>query len=108
VKARHAAALALVGWYLMIPPIEGTAVNRAALLSKWNNKGSFDNASTCTTELQVSQDQARKSYEHPEIEKQPKGWNMPPDVWRLWVKTTSTQFLAAICIASDDPRLKSN
>jgi hypothetical protein len=34
-KPRHAAALALVGWYLMLPPFNGKSVDADAPLSKW-------------------------------------------------------------------------
>jgi hypothetical protein len=46
-KPRHAAALALVGWYLMVPPRVYNAGNMLhieikAPLSKWERWGSFD------------------------------------------------------------------
>ena len=40
---RHAAALALVGWYLMVPPLS----NPSAPLSKWNLYRSYDTAREC-------------------------------------------------------------
>jgi hypothetical protein len=45
---RHAAALALVGWYLMVPisgndPIPNPTIN----FSKWINIRSFDSAERC-------------------------------------------------------------
>ncbi len=52
-KRRHAAALALVGWYLMVPPAimnsEGryTEIDATAALSHWKILGSFDSASQC-------------------------------------------------------------
>jgi hypothetical protein len=60
---RHAAALALVGWYLMIPPLTEDghpaqlsgpirrdsvwAVEFKAPLSKWEIKGTYDSVSQC-------------------------------------------------------------
>jgi hypothetical protein len=45
---RHAAALALVGWYLMMPPMtEKNEADAEGPLSKWQNDGSFDLASAC-------------------------------------------------------------
>ena len=45
---RHAAALALVGWYLMIPPLNSEGkVDTHAPMSRWNQFMSFDAASAC-------------------------------------------------------------
>jgi len=45
---RHAAALALVGWYLMSPPmLSNGAENHSATLRKWDIIGSFDSAQQC-------------------------------------------------------------
>jgi len=47
-KSRHAAALALVGWYLMIPPMGlHVEVEYNAPLSQWDMMGSFDSADEC-------------------------------------------------------------
>jgi hypothetical protein len=44
---RHAAALALVGWYLMVPPSTGGKLDTKAPLSQWINEGAFDRADDC-------------------------------------------------------------
>jgi hypothetical protein len=51
-KARHAAALALIGWYLMAPPLikgghDTYTVYRSAPLSEWIFEESFDSAVQC-------------------------------------------------------------
>jgi hypothetical protein len=52
-KPRHTAALALVGWYLMIPPVIDLKHKRRyeadtdAPLSKWKQSGSYDSADAC-------------------------------------------------------------
>ncbi len=51
-KLRHAAALALVGWYLMAPPMpvdgQGSArILRNAPLRNWTLVRSFDSARNC-------------------------------------------------------------
>jgi len=62
-KLRHTAALALVGWYLMMPPLvekpvphdpsltmkenDDALVDTRAPLSKWMNLRSFDFAPQC-------------------------------------------------------------
>jgi len=44
VKPRHAVALALVGWYLMVSPDWGT---KDTPLSQWEIQGSYDTATEC-------------------------------------------------------------
>ena len=76
-----AAALALVGWYLMLPPqtrtwwIGPARYDDAAPLNTWTIERSFDKAELCEAAQQQSGD-ATMSMGH------------------------------AVCIASDDPRLK--
>jgi len=75
---RHAAALALVGWYLMVPPHEYKG--NQAVLYGWKIIHSYDTAQAC-------EEQRAKGI--PGLPPFPKGFE--------WV---------AICVASDDPRLK--
>jgi hypothetical protein len=42
-KLPHAAALALVGWYLIVPPTPGTTLP----MGRWDHVGSFDNINDC-------------------------------------------------------------
>src|SRR5271166_2192804 len=104
---RHAAALALVGWYLMVPPqpllnkpshLGPSALNpngqdlpytiglpdRDAPISQWHSVGSFDSAAECKAALNGSE----KRYSHDEA--------------------MMRSLFDAQCIASDDPRLKEN
>ncbi len=46
-KPRHAAALALVGWYLMVPPIQNGRPNDQAPFSKWVIEHIYDSADRC-------------------------------------------------------------
>src|SRR5258708_29897532 len=47
-KSHHAAALALVGWYLMVPPLgDGLKHNDNAPLRLWKIEESFDTAAEC-------------------------------------------------------------
>jgi hypothetical protein len=52
ITLRHAAALALVGWYLMVPfpDAPGKTPNFRAPLSQWNQMGAFDTAVACDKE----------------------------------------------------------
>jgi hypothetical protein len=81
---RHTAALALVGWYLMVPPRESD--NSAKLSSvpfeEWVYVDSFDTAKEC-------RDAGRK-----EEERRAKD-ALEADQYGNWE-----------CIATDDPRLK--
>ncbi len=99
---RHAAALAIVGWYLMAPPFaqDGKSVLKDAPLPDWGIIGSFDSATACEGGRKYMrayvnnanlQAQARKQVEkRGHISKQ-----------RLGEERTT----ASKCIGSDDPRL---
>jgi hypothetical protein len=93
-KLRHAAALALVGWYLMAPPVtpcpddcgaDHQHVDTAAPLSKWKMIESFDTAEGC------------HRWQHQAELK------LTADTYTAWTRAHRSE-----CIATDDPRLKSN
>jgi hypothetical protein len=86
-KPRHAAALALVGWYLMTPPLAKDAIHpdKSVPLKNWNRFQSFDSAKECEQRLMGFV----KNYFVA------KG----PDFY--WEPLADGE-----CIASDDPRLK--
>lgn len=81
---RHATALALVGWYLMVPPIyQGHETDENGPLHQWKILMSFDTAQDCRIDqIQLIQQSAQR----------------PP-----WHKK---RVLDSACIATDDPRLK--
>jgi len=85
---RHAAALVLVGWVLMLPPfIENhrpPEVNLNAPLAKWSIDGSFHTAQDCESAKLANEAYDRKQKYIP---------SLPRDE-------------EAICISTDDPRLK--
>jgi hypothetical protein len=83
---RDAAAIVLVGWYLMLPPHLGwkgslPTFSVDAQLGKWKVEGSFDKASECDHELKRRIMDCGKC---------------PLD--SMW--------LSAQCVSTDDPRLK--
>jgi hypothetical protein len=49
----YAAALALVGWYLMLPPMRGGQPDETAPLSQWVIIESFNTAKECNMLLQA-------------------------------------------------------
>jgi hypothetical protein len=118
-KLCSTAALALVGWYLMVPypDATGQAPNFKAPLSQWNQMGAFDNAAACDKEresrrklaLQALEQVKREMEALPDTGKRPLS-EVAPKVYDDAV--TATTFELAIdgsrCIASDDPRLKGN
>ena len=97
-KPRHAAALALVGWYLMVPPpvIHSTGtvpVNLDAPLSEWGIFSGHDSAAECEQTL----------VEFYKLAKTELVAN--PTVTR-GTEYDFTSLRASQCIASDDSRLK--
>jgi hypothetical protein len=84
-KLRHAAALALIGWYLMIPPRSESGPNAfddRAPLSRWFIFNSHDAAHECEGAKFLNRE----------------GHKQPNDPMHH-------AFEQAQCIASDDPRL---
>lgn len=100
---RHTAALALIGWYLMLPPVnDDNKVIADAPLWKWNQSVSFDSANECErtlhfvahtpmtpSEYQTAQKAARKAH------------RVPLSLSEMDIRTA-----AARCVSTDDPRLK--
>ena len=84
VNLRHSAALALVGWYLMVPPREegSSKLSLGVPISNWVHLDSFDSASECRQTAYRAQEQFKQDPER------------------------AVQYAAWMCIATDDPRLK--
>jgi hypothetical protein len=85
IKLRHTAAMALMGWYLFVPPLTRTwwigpeRYDDAAPLSRWTIDRSFDKAGVCEAARQATQQQAGDA---------------------------AIRMDHAVCVASDDPRLR--
>jgi hypothetical protein len=92
-KPRHAAALALVSWYLLIPPLsdpDGLSINTTAPLTVWYNmKPSFASKQDCEN----TKTKMISLHPHP---------SSPSEQMR------HDGAKAALCVPSDDPRLKGN
>jgi hypothetical protein len=92
---RHLAAIALVGWFLMMPPPRTVGdhfeTNFSAPLSKWTRLRRFDLQSQCES--------AREAYRQ-----KPTG-NLVIMLGAVEAQATTK---ASQCVASDDPRLKVN
>ena len=90
-QLRHAAALALVGWYLLVPPsMNGSGnLNAKAPLAQWINEGAFDRADECES---ARANGATATAGGATSEQQ--------------IKSLREMFAHAQCIGTDDPRLK--
>ena len=107
---RHVAALASIGWYLMVPQ----AARREPLLletnkpfSQWETRQSFDTAQECRAaqhRIKVYLD-AAISQRLKEACSQ-KAYINDPVSQMLW--TEQAKVGTSKCIATDDPRLKGN
>jgi hypothetical protein len=92
---RHAAAFALVGWYLMVPPTRGhpAEILFHAPLSRWEVGEDDDTKAECENSL-------RESIK-----------NMQHDANACEVGSCAVmvvEYAHGRCMASDDPRLKNN
>ncbi len=85
----HAGALALVGWYLLQPPLSSPGkLDTSAPLSKWNQSKAYDSAAKCEDERLA----VLNSYiAHPKAKDAD------------WFTRLS---YSSRCVASDDPRLE--
>ena len=88
-RLRHAAALALVGWYLVLPPWG----NVNAPLSKWHIYQPFDSAAECQT--------GRDSV----VTYQDKHKGLAMTLTTASGGDLQFDASGATCIATDDPRL---
>ncbi|SRR6266852_1138209 len=105
VKPCCAAALALVGWYLMVPPhLVGGAANYDAPLKDWWIVGSFDQASECAKEQERSMsagEEYRKTYSSDPH----RAVAALRALGHRFDLCTDGQMSAATCVGTDDPRL---
>jgi hypothetical protein len=115
---RHAAALALVGWYLMVaPPDTGTYWNRLLgttkrPLNEWSIVASFDSADKCEDrrETEVAQAVWEK---YPKISRniraetpKAKPNDLTDEIANRDMREMNEQSARFACIATDDSRLK--
>jgi hypothetical protein len=99
-KPRHAAAVALVGWYLISPPIiriprSGCRVNPAAKLRYWKVRGNYPSIGDCDAAGRAILKLANANSDH-----------LPDDLIDLSPYALRELTQSLLCISSDDPRLK--
>jgi hypothetical protein len=102
---RHAAALALVGWYLMTPPLDtGNLPDDHAPISSWRNEQSFDSAQDCEQgKITVFENRIEGLKKLEKMQTRP-----APELFEQVLRWTREVFAASKCIGTDDPRLKGN
>ena len=114
-RIRHAAALALMGWYLISPPLTKDPINPVtgtgwpatdAPLSKWTILDSYDSAADCGIERDKDRMQDVQGLQKIDNEGH---WSLSRSGHRdPNYAVAVAQMLAgteAECIATDDPRL---
>jgi hypothetical protein len=111
-KPRHAAALALVGWYLMVPPLDRKGdIDQDAAISKWRVVASADTIAGCKR-AKADLEAELKRYRPTQAERDNPNSNDPAVLQALREELMQriTLYLelesTAACIATDDPRLK--
>lgn len=102
-KRRHAAALALVGWYLMTAPVSdhGAIVDQDAPLSEWSKAQLFDTESACEAERQqaiTDSQEAAALVPDSDVDKDDK----------QEATDTVHQTIVSRCVDSNDPALGNN
>ncbi len=103
-KRRHAAALAIVGWYLMMPPDSAKiphSVDSRAPLSRWMIVATFDTSEACEKALADIQSKERDPSELDTTGKLRRLKKDPPDP-ALGI----SRAVNSGCVESDDFRLK--
>ena len=115
-KPRHAAALALVGWYLMVPQLlPNGSVDFKAPLSQWYQIGGFDSAAACGKERNSRLNIVEKGLQEAEaeIKSLPDSGKRPTkeaasQVYEDYVTATNSalETKASRCVAGNDPGLK--
>ena len=102
-KARHAAALTLVGfWYLMLPPLAANdpkASDATRPLVEWSLGAPYQTQSRC----EAARTKLRNIVEDPQ-----KRQIYFPAGSRHAMLFRYDRLMSSICVAADDPRLKSN
>jgi hypothetical protein len=101
---RHAAAFAMVGWYLIVPPNSTVphSIDSTAPVSRWTIITKFAGGDSCKqalTELQNKNGDPANLDATGKLRRFKRRQSADPELGRARVSN-------AACIASDDPRLK--
>jgi len=102
-KSRHATALAIVLWYLMIPPIGAdNKIDAHAPLSKWRRGVGFESEKDCDNSLKDAiQNPMTPAEYQAAVQATLKAKKRPLSQAEMTKRTAES-----LCVATDDPRLK--
>jgi hypothetical protein len=94
-KVQHAATLALIGWYLMIPPLVDAPykIDTEAPLATWKVYQTFDTADECNKSLTA----VKAKYEHTA--------SAPLGTIEKGSRAFALQMTFAQCVSSSNPNL---
>jgi hypothetical protein len=97
-KARHAAAFALVSWYLLVPPLVNAPykIDMEAPLPSWKVYQTFGAEDKCETALSSAQSKYNKIAD------------APIGTIKKGSRAFALQMQFARCVSNDDPALKGN
>jgi hypothetical protein len=104
-KPSHAAALSLVGWYLIVPPPAHdpkrpqALVDGLAPISEWVVQEVFDTARECREARDAGKEEFKEALKRSDFGNKPMAKNRIDEI-------TLVQKFSEECVASDDPRLK--
>jgi hypothetical protein len=112
-KPRHAAAFALVGWYLMVPPLVALEpVNGKCSqdfqtmlelqLSDWSVDDEFDTAKQCEVAKKQLLERSAQNSTEDKLAHEGQLANFCAPLVHFW------QLVQATCVSTEDPRLNGN
>jgi hypothetical protein len=102
-RSRHASALAIVLWYLMIPPIGAdNKIDPRAPLPQWRKGVGFESQKQCDDSLKEAIQNPMTPAEYQAAAKATRQAKMKPLSMAEMTKRTAE----SLCVAGDDPRLK--
>ena len=101
-KSRHTTALAIVAWYLMIPPIDATnKVDAKAPMITWRQSVKFDSRDQCVQSLKDVVEHPTTPAEYQAAAKNTLKAKMRP----LSQAEMTKRMKESQCVAEDDPRI---
>jgi hypothetical protein len=111
---RHAAALALVGWYLMVPPAMGPPKNWSnpvPPMARWVVAGEFDSPAPCKLARDKMSNTAHQQFQdlrHEFLHGRQDSGELIDEFYEKYSRQLDLLAgkLDAQCIATDDPLLK--
>ena len=109
---RGAAAIALVGWYLLTPPVLQSAPGQPSKvlplstpIAKWTVTEVFDTADSCNSARHKHYQEGSDNLDKMKTDAGHSFLQNKPDEAAEFI-ALGNAFMNAVCVATDDPRLK--